>query len=157
MKTLGAQLGHAPGTAGQGLTVIKQFFNEFKVDTTTFRLEDGSGLSRYNLIAPSQLVALLQTMHEDFTVQAEFKTSLPIAGVDGTIKNRMKDTPAEGKLRAKTGSLSGVSTLSGYTTTADGEQLAFSMMMSHFVGSSRKIRAVQDKIGALISGVKLTY
>lgn len=157
VKTLGAHSGQMPGTAARGLSTIKQYFNEFKVDTTGFRLADGSGSSRYILITPSQIVALLQTMHKDFRVQAEFKSSLPIAGVDGTLKNRMKGTPAQGKLRAKTGTLSGVAALSGYTATADGEHLVFSMIMSHYVGSSRKIRNVQDKIGALISGVSLTY
>jgi D-alanyl-D-alanine carboxypeptidase/D-alanyl-D-alanine-endopeptidase (penicillin-binding protein 4) len=151
LKTLGAELRGLPGTAKKGLSVIKEFFEEIGVDTTTFKLADGSGLSRYNIVSPDQIVKLLQAMHQDFRVQAEFKASLPIAGVDGTLKNRMKNTPAEGKLRAKTGSLSGVSTLSGYTTTADGELLAFSMMMEHFVVSTSKIRDVQDRIGAVIS------
>ncbi|MFQ5772193.1 MAG: D-alanyl-D-alanine carboxypeptidase/D-alanyl-D-alanine-endopeptidase, partial [bacterium] len=152
LKTLGAEEKGTPGTAKKGISTINEFFYEIGVDSTTFELADGSGVSRYNVISPDLIIALLQTMHKDFRVQAEFKTSLPIAGVDGTLKNRMKNTPAEGKLRAKTGSLRGVSALSGYTTTADGELLAFSMIMEHFVVPTSKIREIQDRIGALISG-----
>ncbi|MFQ5865997.1 MAG: D-alanyl-D-alanine carboxypeptidase/D-alanyl-D-alanine-endopeptidase, partial [bacterium] len=102
LKTLGAELLGSPGTAEKGLSVIKLLFHEIGVDTTSFRLADGSGVSRYNVISPDQIIELLKAMHEDFRVQAEFKASLPIAGVDGTLRNRMKNTPAEGKLRAKT-------------------------------------------------------
>lgn len=151
LKTIAAEVRGTPGTARTGISEIYRFFQAFGVDSTTFRLADGSGVSRYNLISPAQIVELLKAMHSDFRVQAEFQTSLPIAGKDGTIDNRMQGTAAEGKLRAKTGSLSGVSTLSGYTTTADGERLAFSIMMEHFVAPARKIRDIQDRIGALIS------
>ncbi|MCG8607150.1 D-alanyl-D-alanine carboxypeptidase, partial [bacterium] len=90
----------------------------------------------------------------DFRVQAEFKTSLPIAGVDGLLKGRMQNSAAQGKLRAKTGNLTGVSALSGYTTTAEGELLAFSVMIEHFVGSNAAIKEIQDRIGAVISGFR---
>ena len=151
LKTLGAELRGIPGTAEEGISVIKEYFQEIGVDTSSFELADGSGVSRYNVVSPDQIIELLKAMHQDFRVQAEFKTSLPIAGVDGTLKDRMKNTPAEGKLRAKTGTLQGVSSLSGYTTTADGELLAFSMMMEHFVVSTSKIRGIQDRIAAVIS------
>lgn len=154
LKTVAAEATGNPGTAKKGISEIYNFFHEFGVDSTTFRLADGSGVSRYNVVTPAQIVELLKTMHEDFRVAAEYKTSLPIAGVDGTLRSRMKETPAEGKLRAKTGSLRGVSTLSGYTTTADGEELAFSIMMEHFLVPTNEIRALQDRIGALISSVR---
>jgi D-alanyl-D-alanine carboxypeptidase/D-alanyl-D-alanine-endopeptidase (penicillin-binding protein 4) len=81
-----------------------------------------------------------------------FYESLPIAGIDGTLKTRMKGTKAEGNLRAKTGSIGGVSTLSGYVTTADGERLAFSILMQDFILPSRYYRNAQDAIGALLAG-----
>ncbi len=152
LKTLGAEIRGQPGTAEKGLAVIKEFLYEIGVDTTTIELADGSGNSRYNVISPDHVVALLQAMYQDFRVGAEFLASLPIAGVDGRLKNRMKDTPARGKLRAKTGTLRGVSNLSGYTTTADGEPLAFAIMMEHFVVPVSRIRDIQDRIGALLSG-----
>jgi len=151
LKTVGAEVRGTPGTAKKGLSVIKEMFWGFGVDTTAFQLADGSGVSRYNIVTPDQIVELLKYMHGDFRIQAEFKASLPIAGVDGSLSGRMKGTAAEGLLRAKTGTLNGVSALSGYTMTADGEPLAFSIMMEHYVVRSARIRDVQDKIGALMS------
>lgn len=154
LKTLGAQVRGLPGTAEKGIAVINAFLDSVGIDTTTYELADGSGVSRYNVVSPEHIIELLRVMNADFRVQAEFKASLPIAGVDGTLKERMQDTAAAGKLRAKTGSLRGVSTLSGYTTTAEGEPLAFSLMMEHFVGSTSKIRQIQDRIGALLSSFR---
>ena len=77
----------------------------------------------------------------------EFAASLPIAGVDGTLKNRMQGMYAEKVLRAKTGTLSGVSALAGYANTADGEVFAFGILISHYVGSATVARGIQDKIG----------
>ncbi|MFQ5583496.1 MAG: D-alanyl-D-alanine carboxypeptidase/D-alanyl-D-alanine-endopeptidase, partial [Calditrichia bacterium] len=151
MKTLGAEIKGPPGTAKKGLYVIRRFIAETGVDSSSYKLADGSGVSRYNVITPDLIIQLLKAMHKDFRIQAEFKSSLPIAGVDGTLRRRMKDSPAETMLRAKTGTLSGVSALSGYTATADGEIVAFSMIMEHFVMSASKIRKVQDKIGELIT------
>ena len=152
LKTVGAAVKGAPGTAAKGISVIYQMLDELGVDSTGYRLADGSGVSRYDLITPDLVIELLKEMHRDFRVQAEYQASLPIAGLDGSLKYRMRDTAAANKLRAKTGTLSGVSALAGYTTTADGEQLAFSMVMEHFVGSSSAIRKIQDRIGAVISG-----
>lgn len=151
LKTIGAEVKGAPGTTEKGISVIKKFLNEIGVDSTTYEIADGSGVSRYNVITPNLIVKLLKAMNADFGIQAEYKTSLPIAGVDGTLQNRMKNSAAENKLRAKTGSLRGVSSLAGYTTTADGELVAFSIIMEHFVVSASKIRGIQDRIGNLIS------
>ncbi len=152
LKTLGAEFRRPPGSAKAGLAVVKEFLSEVGIDTTKLYLADGSGVSRYDVVTPAQVVKLLRHMAEDFHVQAEFMASLPIAGMDGTLRNRMLDTPAQGKLRAKTGTLRGVSSLSGYTTTADGEPLAFSIMMEHFVGPASLRRSLQDRICAVISG-----
>ena len=151
LKTLGAEVKGPPGTATKGISVIHQFLNSIGIDSTTYELADGSGVSRYNVITPHLIVRLLKAMHEDFGIQAEFKASLPIAGIDGTLRRRMKGSAAEGLLHAKTGTLRGVSSLSGYTATADGEVVAFSIMMEHFVGSASGIRSIQDRIGELIS------
>jgi len=151
LKTVAAEVKGPPGTAAGGLAIVKEVLSQAGVDSNEVYLVDGSGVSRYNLISPAHIVKLLIAMHNDFRIQAEFKASLPIAGRDGTLKNRMQNTPAAGKLRAKTGSLRGVSALSGYTTTADGEPIVFSMMMQHFVGAATPVRTVQDQIGVLIS------
>ncbi len=151
LKTLGAEIKGPPGTAPKGISIIYNYLSSLGVDSTTYNLADGSGVSRYNVITPDLLITLLKDMDHDFRIQAEFKTSLPIAAMDGTLENRMRNSPAAEKLRAKTGSLSGVSALSGYTTTADGEKIAFSIIMEHFVTSTSKIRKIQDSIGELIS------
>ncbi|MBN2366099.1 MAG: D-alanyl-D-alanine carboxypeptidase/D-alanyl-D-alanine-endopeptidase [Calditrichaeota bacterium] len=156
LKTLGAEFKNPPGTAKKGITIINDYLHTLGIDTAAIKLADGSGVSRYNLVTADLLIELLKDMDKDFRVQAEFKTSLPIASIDGTLKNRMKNTAAADKLRAKTGTLSGVSALSGYTVTADGERIAFSMIMEHFVGSSSKIRKIQDKVGSVISGFSRT-
>ncbi len=152
LKTLGAEIKGEPGTGDKGISVIYEFLHEIGLDSTTFEVADGSGVSRYNVISPNHIIELLKAMHEAFQVQAEFKASLPIAGVDGTLENRMQGTAAEGILRAKTGTLRGVSSLSGYTTTADDELLAFSIMTEHFTVSTSKIKSIEDQIGVLLSG-----
>jgi D-alanyl-D-alanine carboxypeptidase/D-alanyl-D-alanine-endopeptidase (penicillin-binding protein 4) len=151
LKTLGAEKIDPPGTAKKGIAMINQYLNEIGLDTSNYQLADGSGVSRYNLITPDLLIELLKDMHQDFKIQVEFKSSLPIAAVDGTLKERMENSGAAEKLRAKTGTLSGVSSLSGYTTSVDGENIAFSMIMEHFIVPASKIRRIQDQIGEVIS------
>ncbi|MDZ7290959.1 MAG: D-alanyl-D-alanine carboxypeptidase/D-alanyl-D-alanine-endopeptidase [candidate division KSB1 bacterium] len=147
LKTIGAEKLGRPGTWAKGVRVTRQFLASVGVDTSAVYNVDGSGLSHLNLITPANIVNLLVAMWKNFAVRNEFAASLPIAGVDGTLRRRMKGTPAEGVLHAKTGTISAVSTLSGYTTTADGEELAFSMMMQHFLAGSTLIRSIQDRIG----------
>jgi D-alanyl-D-alanine carboxypeptidase/D-alanyl-D-alanine-endopeptidase (penicillin-binding protein 4) len=77
--------------------------------------------------------------------------ALPVAGVDGTLETRMRGTSAEGRARAKTGTLNGVTSLSGYVDAADGERLAFSMMIEFYTGSSAPRRAVQDSVVAALA------
>jgi D-alanyl-D-alanine carboxypeptidase/D-alanyl-D-alanine-endopeptidase (penicillin-binding protein 4) len=151
LKTMGAEVKGQPGTADKGISLIHQYFNEIGIDSTTYRITDGSGVSRYNLITPDMIIELLKDIHQNAQIQAEFKSSLPIAGVDGSLNHRMKGTAAENTLRAKTGTLKGVSSLSGYATTADDEMLAFSIMMEHFIVPVIKIQNIQDKICILIS------
>ena len=112
-----------------------------------FRVVDGSGLSRYNLVTTELLVNLLVFVYNDFELMPDYVASLPIAGVDGTLRNRMKGMHAEKVLRAKTGTLSGVSALAGYTVTANGEVLAFSILISHYAGPAAPARRIQDTIG----------
>lgn len=154
LKTLGAEKRGIPGSARTGLSVVKEFLSSSGIDTTTVTLADGSGLSRYNLTSPHAIVRLLEALYRNGTHFQAFFNSLPIAGVDGTIGYRMLGSRAEENLRAKTGSMNGVSTFSGYVRTADNELLAFSMMMQNFIGSSRRYLEVQDKIGILLSGIK---
>ena len=143
-KTLGAEVKGEPGTWQKGRQVIGEFLEEIGA---AFRVVDGSGLSRYNLVTAELLVDLLVFVYNNFELMPDYVASLPIAGVDGTLKNRMKGVRAERVLRAKTGTLSGVSALAGYTVTANGEVLAFSILISHYAGPAAPARRIQDTIG----------
>ena len=151
LKTIGAEMIGLPGTAQKGLRVTSEFLGEAGMANAQSALADGSGVSRYNLLSASMLTNLLVYMFQDFSVMPEYLMSLPVAGVDGTLSWRMKDMRSDGVLRAKTGTLRGVTTLAGYAMTADGEILAFAMLMSHYVGSSNPRRALQDKIGNILT------
>jgi D-alanyl-D-alanine carboxypeptidase/D-alanyl-D-alanine-endopeptidase (penicillin-binding protein 4) len=146
LKTIGAEKFGRRGNAANGLRAMRLFLSSAAVDTTAMRLADGSGLSRNNLITPAAIVDLLAAMWNNFRLRNEFISTLPVAGVDGLLYDRMHGTPAEGIVHAKTGTLNGVSALSGYAVTLDGEELVFSIMMQPFVAPTRAIREAQDNI-----------
>lgn len=147
VKVIGAETTGAPGTYETGLAAERAFLaQEVGIDTLSIRLADGSGVSRYNLVTAGQIVRLLKYMAGREDLSAAYFTALPIAGVDGTLEDRMEETPAAGSARAKTGSLSGVTALSGYVPAADGERLAFSILMEFFTGPTSSRRAVQDSL-----------
>jgi serine-type D-Ala-D-Ala carboxypeptidase/endopeptidase (penicillin-binding protein 4) len=135
---------------GAGLQVVRDFLRKAGVGDSDLVLSDGSGLSRNDMITANATVQLLTFMskHRYF---AQFRDALPIAGVDGTLRTRMKGTPAEGNVRAKTGSLSSVASLSGYVTTAAGEHLVFSMMLNNYPDASALRRDSIDAIAILLA------
>ena len=155
VKAIGADAAGPPGDYANGLAAERRFLAaEVGIDTTAMVLADGSGVSRYNLVTVRQVVDLLAYMAGREDLAPAFFSALPIAGVDGTLEDRMRGTAAERQARAKTGSLSGVSALSGYVMTAGGERLAFSLMMEFFPGSATPRRAVQDSIVAALARVR---
>ena len=151
-KTMGAEVMGEPGTWKKGREVVTGFLKEIMDEPPAHRFVDGSGLSRYNLLNAELLTRLLVYMYHNFELMPEFLASLPIAGVDGTLKNRMQGMYAEKTLRAKTGTLSGVSALAGYTVTADDEVFAFGILISHYIGPATSARRIQDKIGNYLTG-----
>ena len=104
------------------------------IPADAWQIIDGSGLSRRDAIAPDALVAVLQRMY-DPSGTSPWMTALPVAGRDGTLAGRMAGTPAEGNVRAKTGTMSNIRTLAGYVRTRDGENLAFAILTDNFEGS----------------------
>lgn len=143
LKTLGAKF-KGVGGFETGAEVVKEFLRSIGVpDVESFRMVDGSGLSRRNLVQPRQTVALLRYMIRH-PYGKYFYDSLPIAGVDGTLRRRMRETPAENNVHAKTGYIGYVRCLSGYVTTADGHLLVFSMMANHYTVPTRKANELQD-------------
>ncbi len=151
-KTIGAEMRGEPGTWKKGKEVVAGFLEEVMDDRPVHRLVDGSGLSRYNLLSAELLTTLLVYMYQNFELMPEYLASLPIAGVDGTLRHRMQGVSAERVLRAKTGTLSGVSALAGYTVTTADEVFAFSILISHYIGPPALARSIQDKIGNYLTG-----
>ena len=151
-KTIGAEVMGEPGTWAKGRDAVNEFLEEITGEPPAHRFVDGSGLSRYNLLNAELLTQLLVYMYHNFELMPEYLASLPIAGVDGTLGNRMQGMYAEKVLRAKTGTLSGVSALAGYTVTADDEVFAFGILISHYVGSATPARDIQDQIGNYLTG-----
>jgi D-alanyl-D-alanine carboxypeptidase/D-alanyl-D-alanine-endopeptidase (penicillin-binding protein 4) len=114
-----------------GLEAVRSFLKTAGIRPEALVLDDGSGLSRNDMITAEASVQLLVFMSKH-RYASVFRDALPIAGVDGTLRNRMRGTPAENNVRAKTGSLSSAASLGGYLTTAAGEKLAFSIMVNNY-------------------------
>lgn len=144
MRTLGATV-YREGSAEAGERVMLDFLKQAGLDLSALNIVDGSGLSRRNQVSARNLVTLLRYMASHPQAKV-FIDSLPVAGVDGTLRARMVNTPVQGKARAKTGSLGRVSTLSGYLTTQTGEELVFAILMNNYNGSSAEARRIQDSI-----------
>jgi serine-type D-Ala-D-Ala carboxypeptidase/endopeptidase (penicillin-binding protein 4) len=123
-------------TEETGVEMMNAFLAQVGVKKGDVLLEEGSGLSRRDVITPQATVALLSYMSRSRWAEV-YRSALPVAGVDGTLQNRMKGTSAAGNVRAKTGSLRYVYTLSGYVTTAAGERLAFSIMLNNYYNAER--------------------
>ena len=151
-KAIGAEVMGEPGTWQKGRDAVTAFLSETVGELPAHRFVDGSGLSRYNLLNVELLTRLLVDMYRNFELMPEYLASLPIAGVDGTLRNRLQGVSAEKMLRAKTGTLSGVSALAGYAVSADDEVFAFGILISHYVGSATPARDIQDQIGNHLTG-----
>ncbi len=133
-----------------GIRELNRFLAEIGLKRAEVLFEEGSGLSRDNLTTPNSTVKLLQYMSRHRCKEA-FLDALPIAGVDGTLRNRMKQTPAAGNVHAKTGSLRWASSLSGYVTTAAGERLVFSLMLNRYYNPAGSSRADLDAMAVLLA------
>jgi D-alanyl-D-alanine carboxypeptidase/D-alanyl-D-alanine-endopeptidase (penicillin-binding protein 4) len=135
-----------------GIAELGAFVSEASIKRGDVLFEEGSGLSRNNLTTPNATIALLQYMNRHQCADA-YLQSLPIAGVDGTLKNRMKGTPAAGNVRAKTGTLRWANSLSGHVKTAGGERLLFSIMLNryHSTDPNHSARADLDAIAVMLA------
>ena len=131
-----------------GLAELKKFCAEAGIKSGDVLLEEGSGLSRGCLLKPSASVQLLKYMSKHRFAGA-FYDSLPIAGVDGTLRSRFKGTAAEKNLRAKTGTIRYVNSISGYVTSKAGEHLVFSIMLNAYNGNDG--RMYTDGIAAMFA------
>jgi D-alanyl-D-alanine carboxypeptidase/D-alanyl-D-alanine-endopeptidase (penicillin-binding protein 4) len=152
LKTIGLERG-GMGTADSARKIVAQQLLAWGVQPDGFAIYDGSGLSRHDLVSPETLVRVLDRIQQD-TAFAVYYNAMPIAGVDGTLKDRMKGTPAEGNVHAKTGSIGAARSLSGYVTSADGERLIFSILANNWTTPSSAVTGVADQIVAALASYR---
>ncbi len=145
LKTAAAEHYDIQGTTELGIRLAKDFVESFGADASDIVMNDGSGLSANSLISPNILTALLLGMmdHEEFEV---YKNSLPVAGVDGSLEYRFKNTPLIGQISAKTGYISSVRGLSGYLTTNRNQTVAFSIFTNHYTTSTSYVDYLHELI-----------
>jgi serine-type D-Ala-D-Ala carboxypeptidase/endopeptidase (penicillin-binding protein 4) len=147
LRTLGAEFKGA-GTDAAGLQVVRDFLVEAGIESDKVQLNDGCGLSRENLITPRFQTSLLQFLSTRPYFDL-FLNTLAVSGTDGTLRNRMGSEQVKGYIRAKTGTLNGVSTLSGYMTTKSGRNLAFSIFANNVHVSMARVKKTIDEICTL--------
>ena len=142
---IAAQQGSRYATAKQAATAIKRLINKIGLNASDYRIADGSGLSLYNYLTPEVEVELLKYAWNNEDIYYYLYNSMPIAGQDGTLQNRMRGTHAAGNVRAKTGTVTGVSSLAGYCTSANGHELCFAIINNGLLSTS-KGRMFQDRV-----------
>jgi D-alanyl-D-alanine carboxypeptidase/D-alanyl-D-alanine-endopeptidase (penicillin-binding protein 4) len=140
------------GSVEAGRAAVQDFLGRVGIAPAHLTLQDGSGLSRSDLATPHDIVTLLAAM-DRHRFAAAFRESLPIAGVDGTLKGRMRGSVAERRLVAKTGSMREANALAGYLTTRSGARLVFALMVSHHTLASAEAIAAIDEIAVDLAGL----
>ncbi len=151
VKTLGAEVKGGAGSWAKGTQAVEEFLAEVGIPRGAYVMKNGSGLNDTNRFSARQLVTLLRAMWGRFPLHAEYLASLPVAGRDGTIRWRMEGTEAVGRLRAKTGTLENVTSLSGYVESAGKRTLAFSILVNDFPGRTAGAVRSLDAIGAALA------
>jgi D-alanyl-D-alanine carboxypeptidase/D-alanyl-D-alanine-endopeptidase (penicillin-binding protein 4) len=152
LKTMGAEFHGEPGTLAKGLQVVRGYMEEIGIKPDSYRLVDGSGLSPQNRLSPAQIIWALRTAYRDFELAPEFMASLGVMGSDGSLTHRLRENPARSNVRAKTGSLNGVSALSGYARIPDVGPVAFSILLNGGRCNPYEAQDLQDKILSLLLG-----
>ena len=132
-------------TAADARTAVNRLIRRVGLNDKDYRIADGSGLSLYNYVSAELEVRLLRYAWQNEKIFNHLYPSLPIAGVDGTLEKRMRKTAAEGNVHAKTGTVTGISSLAGYLTTADGRPLAF-CIINQGILRSQPGRDFQDRV-----------
>ena len=139
------------GSADSARAVGARTLQGWGVTSSDAAYRDGSGLSRHDYVTPRAIVKVLDAMRRSPWFPT-YRDALPIAGVDGTIGGRMRGTPAEGNVRAKTGTVDKARSLSGYVTTADGHLVLFSLLSNNFTVPNREVERVQDLLLTTLAG-----
>ncbi len=153
LRTLGSKVNSLDSNSQTGLIAAKQALTNLGVDPKGYVMADGSGLSRHNLVSPDAIAQTLSAMASS-PYAAVYRASLPVAGVSGTLLNRLKNTPAQGVVSAKTGTMSGVLALSGYINAPNYEPLVFSIIVNQSNQSSATIRQAVDEVVLLLVSLR---
>ncbi len=151
-KKIGEKRFGPPGTWKKGSLALKEYLESFcKLKEGKYTVLDGSGLSRYNLIAPHQFTTVLKALYKDPKQFSEFVSTLPISATDGSLKNRMQEGNLKGRVFAKTGGMSGVSSLVGFVKLKTNKMAAFSILINGFVNSPSFYKTqLEDQICKII-------
>lgn len=150
-KVIGAVFDSPPGSLEKGTKAVINFMTRNGIERSEYEILEGSGLTRFNFVTGNLFMRLLKIMYDDLKNFDLFYNQLPIAGFDGTLRNRMIGTEAERNVRAKTGSLNSVSALSGYTVSRDNELLMFYIVNNGYSGGWGGPRSIQDAFCDVIS------
>lgn len=138
-------------SAEDGIVEIMKLLRHLGRDPQDYKMADGSGLSNYNYLSPALLVDFLTYAYSRSDIFQKLYKSLPVGGIDGTLKNRMKSASSFRNVHAKTGSFTAINTLAGYLTMKNGHEVAFAIMNQNIL-SAAKARAFQDKVCEVIIG-----
>ncbi|NJN59976.1 MAG: D-alanyl-D-alanine carboxypeptidase/D-alanyl-D-alanine-endopeptidase [Leptolyngbyaceae cyanobacterium SL_5_9] len=146
LRILGAQAGSTDSTLAAGIAAVETILVELGVNPDGYALADGSGLSRHNLVSPEALVQVLRAIAQSPEAEV-YRESLAIAGVNGTLQNRFRETPIQGRLFGKTGTASGIVTLSGYLELPDYQPVVFSILVNQ---SDQPVRIIRQAIDEMV-------
>jgi D-alanyl-D-alanine carboxypeptidase len=150
-KTIGAVYSGQQGNSFFSTQAILSYIRDNGIYSEGTQIVDGSGISRFDQVTAGALTGLLEKIYFNIKNYQDFYNSLSVAGVDGTLKDRMVGTSAENNFRGKTGTLNGVSSVSGYITTANGDDLIVCIIFEFKKGGARKYRDIQDRIIELLA------
>lgn len=142
---LAASTGDRPATAADGRKLVRRLIDKIGLKGSAYKIADGSGLSLYNYVSPELEVRMLRYARQNQNIYLHLLPSLPKAGMDGTLRNRMISTFTRGNVRAKTGSVTGVYSLAGYLTASNGHEICFSII-NQGIMHGKNARAFQDRV-----------
>ena len=146
---IAASSGSRPATAKHARSVINRLITKLGLNPERYQVADGSGLSLYNYVSAELEVRMLRYAFRNENIFPHLYHALPVAGVDGTLKSRMRGTSAYGNVRAKTGTLTGISSLAGYCTASNGHRLCFAII-NQGIMHNHNGKNFQDKVCALL-------
>ncbi len=151
VKMIGIEAKGGAGSLSKGLDVLREEATALGINKNGFQITSGSGLARENRICAQQFIDIFKSAYNNFTIFPELMSSLPIASVDGTLKKRMKDSAAAKRLRGKTGTIAGVSTLVGVVQSKGGELLAYAVLLNDQTAEPGSLKPWQNYLGQALS------